>query len=190
MTADLEHITQWQTMRIVTAADTALTDYRPAEATAAVLAKMIDVAPATGILFQPLFLGNNNEGATLTFSGWMKSGRVGGHGGVGPGFRLLSSAFLAGNRVWGTADVPHNDGKWGAAAVWRICDTAGTPGIDTAGLVPLVDADTDGIFFLPTLGYSKILVEFTSLGASITKVGVLWRPAAYGAIVAKNHPYS
>lgn len=185
MALNFEHITQWQTMRVVTANDVPLTQYAPGDLSAAVKAKMTKVAPATMLLIQPLVLGDNNGTFTLTLSGWMDHGKNDPrHGGPGPGLRLVTYSVAAGNRAW-TSDIPHNDGKWGAAAAWRICDTAGITGSDFAQAFVKNVLDQDLIIFFPTLGYSYLLPEISAL-TNITKVGLLYRAIAFGDVVVKT----
>lgn len=185
MALNFEHITQWQTMRIVAANDTPLTLYAPADIVAAVKPKMTKVSPATMIMIQPLVLGDNNGTFVLTLSGWMDHGKNDPrHGGVGPGMRLYSGTLVAGNRAW-TSDTPHNDGKWDTGA-WRIVDTIPDDVDSMSEAFSIVDVDQDGLLFLPTLNYSYILVEVSAL-TNVTKVGLLWRPIGFSGIVKTDY---
>jgi hypothetical protein len=176
-------------MRVVTAADTPLTDYAPDDVVAAVKAKMTRVAPATVILIQPLVLGDNAGTFTLTISGWMDYDKK---AGPGPGLRIFSDVVTAGNRAW-TSDSPSDnpDHGWGADGAWRICDWDGTAAFDTdlVSALALIKADTDGVLILPTLGYVYLFPEISGL-TNVTKVGLLWRPISFGDVVTKTHAFS
>lgn len=190
MTASFEHVTQWQTMRVVlsTALDTVLADKRPGDLTAAFLAKMTPVAPATAVLIQPLVLGDDLGTFALTIYGFMNPAKK---GGSGPILELWRDIVTAGGRVWGTVDVPMNDGRWGAAAAWRICDWAGTAAFvsDFGSSHVRLKADQDGVLMLPTLGYTHLLAVITVM-TNVTKVGLLWRPISLGNVITKIHAFS
>lgn len=197
MTADLEHVTQWQSLRRLDAAgDTLLTEYAPSDLTAAVKAKMVKVAPATAILIQPLVLGDDLGTFVLTISGWMDYTKK---AGSGPGLKFYSGTVTAGGRVWTAAENPLVGGRaeglagW-ISGVWRICDKIPGDGTVTAdpnyaSAFAEVKVDTDGILFLPTLGYPYLLAEISSL-VNVSKVGLLWRPISLGNVVTKTHAYS
>lgn len=197
MTASLEHVTQWQSLRRVDSAveDTPLTEYAPSDLTAAVKAKMVKVAPATAILIQPLVTGSDGSSFVLAISGWMDYDK---RSGPGPGLKFYGGTVTAGGRVW-TADNPLVGGRADGAAgwisaAWRICDQI--PGDGTIAADPNyasafaeVKANVDGILFLPTLGYPYLLAEISSL-TNVSRVGLLWRPISLGNVITKTHAYS
>lgn len=168
---------QWQTMRYVTAEDTALTDYKPADVTATVKGKMTSVHPATVIAVRFLGKGDENDTAIVLFSGWMHPDRT--HG-PGPGHRFYKATVIMGSKSW--AGIPLTDGAWGASATWREADTI-TSSVDHTGAQELVTANQESILLLPTLGYSHLLLEVLDIGVEATEVttlGVMWRPFICG----------
>lgn len=174
---------QWQTWRIVASDDTLLTDYKPADLTAAVKAKTIGVYPATAIIVRAFGKDTDNDSATVVISGWMD---VGLKKGGGPGQRLWRGQLLCGSKSFSHA--PLNDGKWGAAATWFDVDTwneGATSGYDLAGASRLEIANQECALILPTLGYTHLLVEVTDLdGANeMTEIGFVWRPVRIGEVI-------
>ena len=179
----IKYAPQWRTLRAITsglAADTLLTDYKPADLTAAVLAKTASIAPATAVALRAFGLGDNNDTVDAVLTGFMD-----------PNSKFTSSL---GHRLWrgqlilGNKEVtvaPLADGKWGAAAAWREVDTwdqAAVGGYNPAGATRLEVADQEAVLLLPTLGYSLLLLEVAALTGT-TGFGVLWRPAAVASIV-------
>lgn len=183
---NLSQVTQWQTARVVTAADTPLTDYRPAELTTAVKAKMFSVAPASGILLLPLAIGNDNHTNVIQLSGWMDPNKP--HT-SGPGIHLLTGCTITlGTSVWGTTDVPLADGKW-VTGVYRFADTF-TITANACGAVEF-DASASNrraMLLIPTLGFTHLLLEVSTLNS--TKIGFLWRPISYGDVLVRNKAFS
>ena len=169
--------TQWQTVRVVTAADTALTDYKPDDITAAVKLKMISVYPANAILLRGFGQDTADQVSGLKISGWMNPLKP---NGTGPGYLLWSGVLKLGAFASGWAGIPITDGKWGASATWLEVDawtqTAGSTE-QLAGLA-LQKADSQSCLLLPTLGYTHLLFEFVAT-LDMTKVGLIWRPVSY-----------
>ncbi len=185
---------QWQTARVITTEDTLLTDYKPADVTAAVFAKMISVHPATAIMLRVLGKDTDNDSAELVISGWMAKEEP---KGVGPGHRLWRGKIQLGSKSW--AGVPLDDGMWGASATWFEVDIwddttsaadydmveATVLGFDAVApsSTRLSDpiANQESCLLLPTLGYSHLLLEIRDIGGAgeMTEIGLLWRPVDF-----------
>jgi hypothetical protein len=181
--------TQWQTARAgVVAVDTPLTNYKPADLTAAVRAKMFSIHPATAILLRAFGIGSNNDSGSFILSGWMKPDkpRIGGVQSCGPGHRLFRGAFILGNKSLG-GGLPSEDKKWLAGTYLEVdtFDPALGSGYNPVGATRLEQADQESVLLVPTLGYTDILIEVPSLTlvGSVTNIGFLWRPATVGGVI-------
>lgn len=181
--------TQWQTARAgITAVDTLLINYKPADVSAAVRGKMFSVHPATAILLRGFGVGSSNDSGSFIVSGWMKMDRprVGGAQSCGPGHRLFRGAFILGAKSL-AGDLPSEDKKWPAGTYLEIdtFDPALGSGYNPVGATRIEQADQESVLLIPTLGYTDILIEIPSLtlvGAP-TKIGFLWRPATVGGVI-------
>lgn len=170
----LSGITQWRTWRSqVAAADTQLSDYKPADLTAAVrAAKMIGVHPASVIGIR--FFGTDaaNEAAGVVISGWMDPGKP---GGSGIGHRLWDGDVILGSFKPDVAPV--EDKKWDASGYFEV-DTI-TAATDWVGARELVSTNISSMLILPTLGYTHLLLEFVTT-FSVAEIGAIWRPLNMG----------
>lgn len=191
----IQGLKQWQTARVVTAEDTLLTDYKPTDLTATVIAKMISVHPATSIALRAWGKGSSNDVTDLIISGWMDPNS---EKGPGPGHRLWRGKLQLGSKTF--TDVPLDDGKWGASAAWRESDQfdfvfagkydmVGATVLDSTH-APDVVANQETILLLPVLGYSHLLLEIRNLDSAneMTEVGILWRQVDFQGLNLNPYP--
>lgn len=177
--ATVQGTRQWQTARVVAEEDELLTDYKPADLTAAVLAKGIRVKPATAIMVRAIGKDTDGDTAVLHVTGFMDPSKLN----CGPGQRLWIGTITLGARSIATF-IPLNDGKWGAAATWFEADTWAST-TDSAGATEIVTTDQESCLLLPTLGYDFLLFEVRDIGGvgEMTEIGFIWRPIAYERVI-------
>lgn len=174
-------IKQWQTARApVTSDDTLLTDYKPADAAAA-LVRMIAVHPATAIALRVLGKDTDGDDATLTISGWMDPGRSG----QGPGQRIYTAVVTLGSKSW--SGIPLDDhNRWGAAAAtWFEADTFTAVTDHDPMSIPVIEIpNKEACLLIPTLGYTHLLLEITDLGGvgEMTECGLIYRQIDFESV--------
>lgn len=187
---DVGHIRRWQPWREVvsTALDTVLTDYKPADLTAAVRAKMLAVKPSTVIALRAWGVGADGNDFTLTLSGWMDPKVE-----PGAGHRFFSNNVLLGAKVMAGAVVLHDPrpGFPGTSAVWREADDwVATPTYNDFNCVDIEGASTHAILLVPTLGYTHLLAEISAM-TTMTRVLLMTREIVRGnSPVVFNKAYS
>lgn len=177
--------TQWRTLRaVVTATDTLLTNYKPADVSATVLGKAINVEPATAILLRAFGRATAGLIADVVFTGFGSASTERGHG---MGHRLWRGRLTLGTKATGA--IPHNDGRWGADIDWlEVHDwdhTLGS-GYNPASATKIAVANQESVLILPTLNYTTILMEVAPTTLDMLGLGVLWRPAFTGSSVIQT----
>jgi len=170
MSAD-NPVTQWQTVRVVTANDALITEFVPADLTAARRAnQMIGVKPFYSILLRGFGQDANNEAAALRISGWMDPDKP---NGSGPGQVLWSGDPALGNFSSGFTGPPITGPAWPSGTYFEV--DLWNPDGGTSQIAPfsLDGTDKQSCVFLPTLGYSHLLFEVTL--TSMLTFGLIWR---------------
>jgi hypothetical protein len=184
---------QWTTARgVVTSDDTLISDFSPAQYDATMA---FDVNEAPAVLLRGFGYesgASDNKTATMVISGWMDSGAT---GGVGVGQPLWRGTITLGGTS--AAGVPTADNQWDDSNDWNEVDTwdsAVTNGHNSCGAIVIGErgVDEQSALLLPTLGYSKLMVEYTDLtGATeMDEVGLVYRPISDAQLNAfrSNHP--
>lgn len=175
--------TQWRTLRaVVTASDTLLTNYKPADLTASVVQnKTADIEGYTAIALRAFGRATAGLLADVVFTGF---GNASAARGFGMGHRLWRGRLTLGAKATGA--VPHNDGKWGTDTDWlEVHDwdhTLGS-GYNPVSATKIRAADQESILLLPTLNYTTILMEVAPTTFNMLGLGVLWRPAFMGGMI-------
>jgi len=187
MPATTHGIHKWQTGRApVTVSDTPLTDYKPADLTAALQAagKLSSIFPATAVMIRVLGTDAANEAADIIVSGFM------GLGGTfdGPGHRLYRGLITLGAKSI-SSYVPLDDGKWQSGTFLEAdtFDHTGAGDYQMSTPTRLDSSITDGIpdqeacLLLPTLGYTHLLFEVV-LGTAAS-IGIIYRPITFERVI-------
>jgi len=186
----IQGLKQWQTARApITTEDTFLTDYKPADFTAAVQAKSISVHPATAVFLRVFGRDANEDSVELIISGWMDPNS---EKGPGPGHRLWRGLVELGSKSW--TGVPLGDGKWDSKT-WQEADTydfEASLNYDMCGCSALdsVNASGDPVtnkeagLIIPTLGYTHLLLEIGDMNdtGEMVECGILWRQIDFSNI--------
>jgi len=176
--------TQWRTFGTVrTATDTLLTNYKPADLSASVVAaKVANVEGFTAIALRAFGRATAALVADVIFTGFGPPNSLRGYG---MGHRLWKGRLTLGSKATGVA--PQNDDKWNQAVVdWLEVDdwdhTVGS-GYNPVSATKIRVANQESILLLPTLNYATILMEVAPTTLTMLGLGVLWRPAFTGGII-------
>jgi hypothetical protein len=182
MSRNDNNVTCWQLWREAASEDTLLTEYVPADLSAAVRAKMINVksTPMIGVRF--FGLGAENAACEVLISGWMDRDKP------GMGQRLCNLTITLGAKVF-TADQQLASG--GSEEKWREADTiaiVANYGVGPNDVAPYIVGDSaslQNMIILPTFGYSQLLAEIRNLDGDgePTDMAIIWRPMPQNAIV-------
>lgn len=158
----------WQPGRVVDANDTEITNYKPS---AFVFAKALPVFPYS--LIRMRVFGTTSGGTTqFKISGWMENAQRG----TGPGLVLWKGTTTLGTVNYGEVPLAGPKALFSGTA-WYEGATMTTigGGEHNAGQgVVIGDGTLQAMLLLPTLGFSRLLVEILSGATGGAKRGFIW----------------
>ena len=171
----IQGVMNWQTWRTeVSAADTGITTFEPTDLSAT---KSISVTPYTAIILLPLVVGDAvaADAVDVKIIGYMAS-HV--EKGAGPGQALWFATLKvpAASPVSMSSAIPLSDGAW-VSRNWTFFEDADfTSKYDEVSSVEIGGTVSKQLsILLPTVGYTTLMMEITSLTGTNPVFGCMWR---------------